>query len=217
MVAKAQAPRQPLSKARFAIAIVLLQTVILFLFDAQGYLSRVVDIERTLNASVMGNESEQVFKDRADDVFFGWVVDSGIYGKARDWTHNAGASLPFASEAGRGNTESEMWKRVEVFWLAFWTMIYRLMLALSWLIVFLPFFAALIYDALNSREKRKWKFEMTSPLKHDTFKKMLVLGVALLIYAPFALIPTPAWAITALVAAVLFLFGSTLRSSQKRV
>ncbi|ADC73301.1 hypothetical protein TK90_2816 (plasmid) [Thioalkalivibrio sp. K90mix] len=212
-----QSPRQPLSKARIAFAIVLLQTVFLFLFDAQDYLSRVIEIERDWNAAVMGPSAEAEFKDRADRAFYTWVVDSGLYSSVRSWTQSAASAMTFGDAARASVSEGSLWSQIEVFWLALWAMFYRLMASFSWLIVSAPLFAALMFDAINGREIRKWRFELSSPMKLDTYKKGAVLTGALLVYAPFALVPTPAWVVPILVGVTLLLVGGQIRSTQKRV
>lgn len=216
MPAKPQSPREPLGKARIVLAVILLQTVVLFLFDARDYLSSMIATERGLNAAVIGAASERKFKDRTDALFLRAIVDTGVYGGAQTWAGNMASGMTLS----RGDPhvrESALWQRIEVFWLAIWTMIYRMISAGNWLLVSVPMAIALVVDAVLGRERRKWQYSLTSPLKNETYTRIAGLTIVAVIYAPFALIPMPSWIIPIAVVVAVFAVGGQIRSTQKRV
>lgn len=218
MPAKPQSPKEPLSKIRIVLAVILLQTVVLFLFDAGNYMSSVIETERKLNAAVIGKDSELEFKRRADAWFMKTIVDTGVYGQAMAWSANMASGMTFSGKAGsRSASEGAFWKRVEVLWLAIWTMLYRMLSAAHWLILSLPLAVALLIDSVLGREKRKWEYSLTSPLKNETYGRVAGFTIVAVIYAPFALIPMPSWMIPVAVVAAVFAFGGQIRSTQKRV
>ncbi|WP_028491648.1 DUF4400 domain-containing protein [Thioalkalivibrio sp. ALE19] len=211
-------PQQPLSKFRLAIAIVLFQTVTLFLFAGQSYMQGMLDLERTLNAAVIGPEAEQAYKDRADNAFMSTVVDTGIHGTVKSWAGSMAQGFTMGGEAGDPHvSESAIWEQLQVFWLAIWAMFYRLFSVVDWLLIFIPVGVALVMDALYGRERRKWQYSLTSPLKNETFRHIVGWSTFVLFYAPFSLVPMPMWIVPVIMGVGISAFGGQLRSTQKRV
>ncbi|WP_019023019.1 DUF4400 domain-containing protein [Thioalkalivibrio sp. ALE23] len=211
-------PQQPLSKFRLAIAIVLFQTVTLFLFAGQDYMKGMLDWERTLNAWVIGESAELAYKERADQVFMTTMVDTGFHGTVRSWSGNMARGFTMDGSAGDLDTsQNAIWEQLQVFWLAIWAMFYRMLSVVDWLLVFLPVGVALVMDALYGREKRKWQYSLTSPLKNETFRHIVGWTSFALFYAPFSLVPMPMWIVPIILGVGISAFGGQLRSTQKRV
>lgn len=199
---------------RGVIAIILIQIVVLFLYDTQGYVTKLIQSERNMNTFIVGKQSEAVIKERANIFFTETLIDTGLYGAGNKW----------AAETARVNradleshTRGWLRQRLDAVWMFLWLMSYRLIGISVWLILAIPLAVALIVDAFIYREIRKWRYQMSSPFNQNMHEKMSHWLFGIVVYLPFAPFPMPSWITPIAIMAVMIMLRGAIANLQKRI
>lgn len=145
------------------------------------YIHRFLESERHLNALTLGAGIEAGMSLQAARIMNGWFVETGIYQKSMAMADTRNGQIPMNWE----KITSWLQDRLMIIWSITHVIIYRFFGFVVWL----PFLGGLMVatslDAWLTREKNKWRFTFTSPLKHAAGAKsaawsVFAVGVALI-------------------------------------
>jgi len=203
-----------LGMTRIIIAIILLQMAVLFLYDTKNYMTDLIKRERALNQAVIGLESETRLKDGANEIFTGVFITTGLYGAAQAWADTTGSINRSDLEA---HSRNWLKQQMDSVWMLFWTMSYRAVGVFVWILMAIPMIFAMFADALLFREIRKWRYELTSPFTQNVHEKASHWLMGMVIYLPFAPIPTPSWVTPLALLLIAFMMRGALAHLQKRI
>jgi hypothetical protein len=170
------------------------------LFASEAYVSSMLERERHLMYSVMGQGPAGSAESRASTWYRKAVLDTGI----------AAASLRLVTPGEGGDTESAGAKalagplgyvegRVRTMWLLLYQLLVRLSVTLSWWPYLMLIFLPVLIDALTQRRIASTNFSTPSPTMHMFAKGLLwlfLIGSVCILFAPIPLPPilTPAMA-----------------------
>lgn len=208
-------PKTELGKHRLIFAIFLVQLFIVLMFNCMPYIKGMLMYERQLNAAIIGKTSEIAIKDRADALFTAAFVNTGAYAATLQFVMSAvSAARPDTTVSPDNNA---LVVRMQSAWMIVWLALYRMIGALSWLLLVIPAGLALLIEALYFREIRKWKYILTSPTLLELSKGVSVFFWVGIVYGLVAPIPLPSWMIAIFAIMTLMSHRSRIINTEKRV
>ncbi|QRD62742.1 DUF4400 domain-containing protein (plasmid) [Xanthomonas citri pv. citri] len=171
----------------------LFYLALIALFASEAYVSRMLERERQMMYSVMGQGPAGNAEGRASGWYRATVLDTGL----------AAASLRFVAPDPGGDTESSVARalagplhyvesRVRTMWLLLYQLLVRLSVTLMWWPYVVVIFVPVLIDAMTQRRIASTNFSTPSPTMHMFAKGLLwlfLIGSVCVLFAPLPLPP----------------------------
>lgn len=179
-----------LAMTAFLIAVAILT------LPKPDYIHRFMDTERRLNAATLGEKIESDMANQTAIIMNDAFVKTGLYQKSMEWTDVSNGQIPMNWR----NMTTWLQDRMTIIWSVVHMVVYRFFGFVVWLPFLLWLGLAMLIDAWFSREKSKWRFEFTSPIKHAIGAQLASWSI----YASFVMLIFP-FTIPSLVPLVLII------------
>lgn len=145
-----------LAMTAFLIAVAILT------LPKPDYIQRFMDTERRLNAATLGSKIEGDMAHQTATIMNDVFVKSGMYQKSMEMADVSDGKIPMNWR----NMTTWLQDRMTIIWSVVHMIVYRFFGFIVWLPFIFWITLAMLVDAWFSREKSKWRFEFTSPIKH---------------------------------------------------
>lgn len=153
--------------ARAVFLFMALEVMVVLMFAPTITIQRFIAHQRALTSATLGMRSERNINHKATHWYRDTLIKTGWLRATMRWAQPSHQDPTIPTHIVTGRIAHHLQMRLIALWWFIYAALYRVAMITAWLPYFAPIFLAALYDGLVRRQITKWRFEFSSPMRHQ--------------------------------------------------